>query len=380
MTFHIPESDEGLAPQLPEQPRREAPGGYTQVPALQVTVDEETPYLPPAAAGEPNAFYVAAVEYLRWRLARASQRGEDISGVVTFVQVEYPRLDAEPRHMERVPGFKFADDVDLIGRLFVVSGSLSDAYAAEVARANVGTAYVAVDELRLADRPAVIADLATGEVIWCPMGTAREDNSRRLPIQPEPAQLGESTLTIIQSTLEQFHAGWFGYPEAHLSVWADENRFVPAPDVEPKIQGLLFTVLWSRMRDTHIVRKEDTVIDGRYDLSIAARPGSGAVGTTVVGIGVLRSMQATALFGGPPVPVGRAENEHVIESGLHTAEYYKTSLGCTEVTWCLFDMQQADDGGALVVAFEAGARARNVFLQRLLVPNRARGASGGSQN
>ncbi len=374
MTFNIPDTDEGLAPPLqPQAPPEERGGGYTQVQTLQVTVREEIASLPPARSGDPDAFMAAAVDYLKERARRAAEADEVLLGIVVLIHVEYPRIEGESRGMERVHGFKFSRTVTLTGHVFVTSGSLSDAYAAGAECADLGAAFPVIHQLGLGERPAVIADLSSGEVVWCPRGAEDENAATPMSLYDTSPAAEDPLSAAIAELIERFHLAWTRAPGAHRGMWVDELSFVPAPDVEWRIQGMLFPVLWHRLRDTHIVRREDSVIYGRYDLSISGRPDRGGDRVSVVEITVLRTMRSAAQVGEPPALVGRADNERAIKDGLASAVYYREAVvGCSRVILCLFDMQRTDDGGALVRTYEVASQAHQVELQRYLVPNRAR--------
>jgi hypothetical protein len=263
--------------------------------------------------------------------------------------------------------------------VFVVSSSLSDAYALDAECADAKSAFEMVARLNLGAYPAVVADLSRRTAIWCPGGIEAEILA--VPISlAAPGPIGGDGPSVA-TLLEEFHQMWKAAPDPYAEVWDDEAAFVPAPDVEQRIVGYLLPVLRHRLRDTHLVRREEGIIPGRSDLSISGRPDRGGRGTSVVGVTVVRTMAPPDRFGEEPSPVTREENGREITLGLEHASYYRGALGCTDVTWCIFDMQREDDGGSLADDYRPVAEAREVDLRRLLVPNRRRSpSSDGLQN
>jgi hypothetical protein len=375
MTFNdIPDTDEGLAPPLHPRPVPPADAGYTQPGLIEATAQAEAMQLPPSATGDPETFLVAAMDYLRARLARAAEAGESVTGLVVLVQAEYPRQEGEEREMERIRGFKFSQTVELAGRVLVVSGSLSDAYAAPLQCNDVGAAFDELSNIRLATRPALLVDLGARNAVWCPFGTDQEESAQPLSLEPE-VRTETPTLEAIRESIDRFHANWTRMPEAHAGVWHDEPEFVPALGVENRIQAMLFPVLWERFRSSHVVRREDSGVPGLPALSLTGRAVDAGRDVSVVGIGVVSSIQPTTRVGEPPRAVGAEESVRAIEHDIDGAVWYREEFGCSATLVCLFDMQREDDGGRLIGTLREAAAARYVELHRYLVPNRARPAS-----
>jgi hypothetical protein len=375
MTFNdIPDTDEGLAPPLPRQ-APPADAGYTQPGLIEATARAEAMRLPPSAARDPETFLVAAMEYLRARLARVAEAGESVTGLVVLVQAEYPRQEGEEREMERIRGFKFSQSVELAGRVLVVSGTLSDAYAAPLQCNDVGAAFGELSNIRLATHPALLVDLGARTAVWCPFGTDEEEAAEPLSLEPEVVGAERPTLEAIRESIQRFHTNWNRMPEAHAGVWQDEPEFVPALGVENRIQAMLFPVLWERFRNSHVVRREDSGVPGLPALSLTGRDGDRGRDVSVVGIGVVSSIRPTTRVGEPPQELGAEESVRAIEDGINGAVWYREEFGCSTTLLCLFDMQRVDDGGRLIVTLREAAAARYVELHRYLVPNRARPAS-----
>lgn len=371
MTFNdIPDTDEGLAPPL--HPHSAQTGaGYMQRGLIEATARVEAMRLPPSAASDPETFLVAAMDYLRAHLARAAEIGETVAGLVVLVQAEYPRQEGEARRMERIRGFKFSESVELAGRVFVVSGTLSDAYAAPLVCTDLGAAFNELSNIRLAMRPALLVDLGARNAVWCPFGIDQEEAAQQLSLEPE-VHTGTQTLEAITESIERFHANWTRMPDAHAGVWHDEPAFVPAQGVENRIQAMLFPVLWERFRDSHVVRREESGVPNLPALSLTGRATEGNRDVSIVEIGIVSSIQPAGRIGEPPRAVAEEESIRAIEQGIAGAVWYREEFGCSATLFCLFDMQREDDGGRLIGTLREDAAARHVELQRYLVPNRVR--------
>jgi hypothetical protein len=364
VSFIIPSDDDLPEHRTSSDARRTADETEVQ----RRTVEDELGRLPPSASQDVEAFYAAASEYLRARLLPASASGTEGVQLAILVAATHPRAEGERLQLERVRGLRYSATEPVSGRLFIVSRSLSDAYSLEAACSDPAEAFRLLAEHGLEGMPAIIADLARGTVIWCPLGTDGEDVL--IDLRAEGAE--EPDAEAIRSSIDAFHAEWSLAPRAHPAVWFDEESFIAAANAEERLQSVVFPVLHQRFRRSHVVRREYDVVEGRSDLSLTARTPNR--GSYVIAITALRSA-APGSPGAGPLAIAAEENRRLVEQGLRDTGIYRETMTCSGILFCLFDMQRDDDGGLLVRAFEDRAGEQAVEVRRYLVPNRFRAAA-----
>lgn len=360
--------DEDLPDPRPAPPDAPTLHGYVQPAELARTLSDDYPHLLPAPAADTPSFVDTVLDLLRPYVPIAD------GGFVVLVSSKHPRLIGEAQGLAPAPAFRLAPVERLVGRIFVVTNLLTNGYSCSLVAeedVDVPSILVRLIELGLGNYPTFIGDLASGYGTWCPDGAHDDSRLDRIPLIEDTGAEPTTTATVV-GEIDRLTAEW-AVGGTMPPVWEDEERFVVATDAEKQLAETLYPVLRQRFMNTHRVHVEYNVVRGRTDVTLARLPGAvDAPESWVVGVDVVASYRAAPPGVPGPLPTVMEANEEALRRGIAATDVYRTVVPGARPICCAFDMQQEDDGGALIERIAEEARCRGVLMRRWVIPNQSR--------
>lgn len=344
--------------------RRAQPGGTPE--QLQAIVDQSLAGLPTAPAGTTVAFVTQVVRFVaEWLEHRASVDLSVLPDAI-FLLPEYPVLLAQQHGFERIRFFDGDPRQDVAGNVHVCNSTLREVFVrASDPKESTSTVIEGLIRDGLGALPAVIFAPAIGKITLAFAGLENEDDTVVLPIADT---IYDVTAASLDEFLEDFHDIHLKTPQSFKKFWQNKDKFVPVPNAEKEVQNALLPLAHLRFRKS-VVRAEESMVEGRADVTITPDPRGTTRGSGVLELKVLRS-RFPGKKGGSTV-CSPATNDQAVVDGIDQAMSYRARRHYDHAFVCCYDFRTEADATDLA-AHEPLATSRNVLLRQYRVYNHAK--------
>jgi hypothetical protein len=336
--------------------------------ALKATVAQELGATPATDAGGPFAFFESVTNYaIQWLQNRVTDLSNQTPAV--FLLSASPANEVLGSGFIRVRAFTASLTRSLDSYLFVAAENLSVVWASKSAASSLDDLTSEIDRMGLGDRVAVVLLPAERAIGLCMNGV----NGKCIRVSiPEHPSL-DMQLSEFDHILWRFHEEFTQAPEGHLIPWEKAKERIPAPQLERRIQNLLWYHLKFVIFGNKLIIKEGATVKGRIDIHVQAGVLGPSMGSCVLELKVLR----THFPGASGARWSEKQNvDHVIE-GIDQALDYQSETGAKIAFLCCYDARSVSHDQELPNVPDE-CRAKSVHYRRYYMfsstPERRRAA------